>query len=118
MNEHEERHDEVEDRRRHRRRESDSLDADRMAVSDFKLSLKEVVFLVGILVSVATTLFKFNNTLELAQADHKLTYELLSVKVAQSQDNIARLEKTQDSLKEQLSDIDRLTSQMYMKVKR
>jgi hypothetical protein len=104
-----------EERRRHRRRENDS--DSNITVSDFRLSIKEVIFLVGILVSVATTLFKFNNTLELAQSEHKLTYELMAAKVTQSQENITRLEKNQDSLKEQLSDIERLTSQLYLKSK-
>lgn len=105
MSEHNYDDDESGDERRHyRRRESDNVE--QITVDNFRLSLKEVIFIIGILISVATTLFKFNNTLEQAQAEHKLAYELLAAKVSQSQDNLARAEKDIDTLKTKVSNVE------------
>jgi hypothetical protein len=41
----------------------------------------------------------------------------MSAKLVQGQENVARLEKIQDGLKEKLSDIERLTAQLYLKSK-
>lgn len=105
------------ERRHQSRRAADIVDADDLTVSDFRLSLKEVGFILGVLITVATALFNFHNQLEKTNAENVLKFELLNTKLSQIQTDMARFDKTQEALREQLSDMERLTSQIYQRTK-
>jgi hypothetical protein len=119
MSDHERNEDDSdrEDRRYGYRRRTDAEAANSIAVSDFRLSLKEVGFILSVLITVGISLFNFHAQLDKTNAENVLKYELMNTKLSQMQDNIARQEKTVSEIKSQLEDIERLASQIYQKTR-
>lgn len=104
---------EFEDRRKsHGRRESDMLEPPE-DISDFRLSLKEVGFLLAVLISVATTLFNFNSQIEKTNSAQAVVNERNSSSLIHLRNQQDKQEGEISSLKEQVTNIDSLTTLMY-----
>jgi len=108
------------DRRSGRRRADDAVPetAEDINVSNFRLSIKEVIFIVTLVISAASAAIKFNNKLEQAEATNTLNYELLRATVSQAKEDLSKVSKSQEDLKDQVSDLERITSQIYAKTTR
>jgi len=84
-----------------------------MEISDFKITLRDVLILLVAVISIATTLLHFKESLEKAQSEMTLKHELAATKITTLENAVARLENKTDSIDEHANDLERTVTQMY-----
>lgn len=105
-------------------RRANSAAPSQVEVSSFRFTLKDVIVVLGLSLSVGSSIFNLNSKLETTNSANALRFERLDTKLTYLESSHTEIKTDIDkaqletkSLKEDLADQDRIISQLYLKVK-